>query len=200
MTPCGSRHLAAAIVFFTAFAGGPLLAQDAPGEPQDHDADADACAQDSASANAEADTPDTCRSDEQKARDAAYQRVVKERLEREKPPHSSFPKWLHTDAFWMPTALGVSTYGVVGAHVVVANIERIYFYGPPGVMLVLDDSTGRRRVRPGLTWGVSILLFDLHIPGAQRTAQIYFNMAKCWTNGPYADAVNLAGLSLAWKK
>jgi len=46
--------------------------------------------------------------------------------------------------------------------------------------------------------GISVLLFDLHIPGAHRTAEVYFNMTKCWMNGQY-DGMSLAGLSLAWK-
>jgi hypothetical protein len=206
MTGVGHRRALTACVFLTLIAAGPLSAQDA--QPNADDQHGAVCAEDQPESRGGDDLqpaiPDGCITDideqEQKRRDAAYQRVVKQRMEEEKPPHSLFPKWLHADGLWMPTTIGVSTYGIAGAHVVVANIDRVYFFGPPGFMLVLDDTGGQRRIRPALTWGISVLLFDLPVPGARRTAQVYFNMTKCWTSGPYQDAVNLAGLSIAWKK
>src|SRR5262245_10206219 len=74
-----------------------------------------------------------CMTEEERS-EADQQRRRKEAEEKERPTHTSFLKWVHVDGMWVPTRLGASTYGLIGSHVVVANLGRIHFFGPPGVM------------------------------------------------------------------
>lgn len=142
---------------------------------------------------------EACKTAEEKRADQ-YQRIVKEREEREKPRHSSFLDWLHLDALWIPATSGVSSYGLVGAHMTIADIHGANVFGPPGVMLILDNDGGRLRLRPALTWGASLHLLDFRTPGSGRDAQLYLNIAKCWTTGGYQGGIDMAGLSVTWKK
>ena len=183
--------------------GGRVLAQ----EPQPVD---DAPAQDTGSVDvvpsptdaacgpAHADDPPPSPACD--AEDARYAQLVRERLEKEKPTHSRFPKWLHTDVLWIPSQTGVHSYGLIGAHIVVINIDRVYVFGPPGIMLVLDDIGSERRLRPAFTWGMSVLVGNLTVPGLQRTAQFYVNLTKSWTMGNFQTGLDMVGLSVSWKK
>ena len=122
------------------------------------------------------------------------------RFDEEKKKHSSFLKWFHIDGVWVPTESGASSYGLIGAHLAVANLGRVYFYGPPGVMLLVDHRNGGHEFHPALTWGVSVYLTDFHVPGVRRPAQLFLNLSKCWTRGGYQTGLNMGGLSVTWKK
>ena len=101
----------------------------------------------------------------------------------------------------MPTSSSNSgTYGLIGAHFTVANVGRVYFYGPPGVMLLLlPGENGDRRWQPALTWGLSIRLIDIRFPGATHPSRLFANFAKCWTGTDQRFGIDMAGLSLTWK-
>jgi len=140
-----------------------------------------------------------CKTEEERREDE-YQRREKERAEKEKPTHSSFLRWLNIDGLWVPTQLGGTTYGLIGAHLVVANLNRLYFFGPPGVLLILENGSGGRDLHPALTWGFGIHLTDFNMPASRRTVQLYLNLTKCWTVGSYQNGLDMAGLSISWKK
>jgi hypothetical protein len=90
-------------------------------------------------------------------------------------------------------------YGLVGVHLAVANIKRVYFFGPPGVMLLSSRTSTGRAAEPALTWGISVYLTDFHMPGL-RTSQMYLNVTKAWTMGDFHEGFDMAGLSVTWKK
>jgi hypothetical protein len=142
---------------------------------------------------------DACKTDGERREDA-YRKRIKEREEKEKAVHSSFLKWIHADGLWVPTESGGTTYGLVGMHVAVANIGRVYLYGPPGVMLLLEDTGRGRRATPAFTWGVSVYLIDFRVPGMSHTSQLFLDLAKCWTTGDRRTAMNMGGFSVTWKK
>lgn len=139
-----------------------------------------------------------CKTDEERREDAQQKRRD-EAAEKEKPKHSSFWRRVHVDGLSLPTASGVGAYGLVGTHVAVANVGRVYFYGPPGVMLLLEDAGDTRRLAPAISWGFDIYLSDFRFPGTDRTAQLYVNLTKCWIAG-YQGGVDMFGLSVSWKK
>lgn len=144
-------------------------------------------------------TTEACKTEEERREDE-YQRLVAERLEKEKATHSSFLKWLHFDGLWTPTTLGSSTFGLVGSHVTIANVGRVNFFGPPGVMLLLENTGHSRSIRPAVTWGISIYLTDFRMPGQDHTSQLFLNLAKAQTVGFEGGGLDLAGLSVTWKK
>jgi hypothetical protein len=142
---------------------------------------------------------DACKTQEERDEDAQAKRR-KEATEKEKPKKSSFLRNLLFDAAWVPTS-GGGQYGLVGTHLDVASIGRIHVFGPPGVLLMMDKSSGEWRVKPALTWGVSIFLTDFEFPGMDgRQAQLFFNLTKAWSAGDVRAGRDLAGLSIAWKK
>ena len=69
---------------------------------------------------------------------------------------ASFLKYLHTDVLWTPSETGAGMQGLVGVHLVVASIGRVNFFGPPGVMLVTQNTSTGKMVRVASTWGTSI--------------------------------------------
>jgi hypothetical protein len=142
---------------------------------------------------------EACKTDEERREDE-YQKRVAERLEKEKPTKTSFLKWLHFDGLWAPTTWGAGTFGLVGTHVTIANVGRVNFFGPPGVMLLLENYDGVRSIRPAMTWGVSVYLADFQPPGAGHRAQLFLNLAKAQTFGSGQGGMDLAGLSITWKK
>ena len=137
---------------------------------------------------------------EEERREADQQRRLKEAEQRERPDHSSFLKWVHVDGMWIPTQLGASTYGLIGSHLVVANLGRVHFFGPPGVMLLLENYGNGRRIKPALSWGISLHITDFRMPGTEQNARLFFNVAKCWTMGDHRTGMDMAGLSVTWKK
>jgi hypothetical protein len=136
---------------------------------------------------------------EAERREADQQRRLKEAELKERPEHTSFLKWVHVDGMWMPTSLGASTYGLIGTHVAVANIGRVHFFGPPGVMLLLENGPEGRRIRPALSWGISFHVTDFRMPGTSNNARLFFNLAKCWTMGNQNMGLDMGGLSVTWK-
>jgi hypothetical protein len=139
-----------------------------------------------------------CKTEEERREDAQQKRR-EDAAEKEKPKHTSFWRWVHLDGLSLPTASGVGVYGLVGTHVAVANIGRVYVFGPPGVMLLLEEAGRTRRLKPAFTWGVDLYLSDFRFPGTDRTAQLYVNLTKCWT-ASYQNGIDMFGLSLSWKK
>lgn len=142
---------------------------------------------------------EACKTEEERREDE-YQKLVAERLEKEKPTKTSFLKWLHVDGLWAPTTLGAGTFGMVGTHVTIANVGRVNFFGPPGVMLLLENRDGGRSIRPAMTWGISVYLTDFKPPATDHTAQLFLNLAKAQTFGAGRTGMDLAGLSITWKK
>ena len=142
---------------------------------------------------------DRCKTQEEKDADAQAERR-REQAEREKPTRTSFLRRLHLDGLWIPTSTGVGQYGVIGTHLDVGSVGRLHFFGPPGLMLVTEKTEDGWRLRPSLTWGISLFIGGVRLPGAKDEAQLYFNFAKSWTAGNMQAGRDLAGLSLSWKK
>jgi hypothetical protein len=141
---------------------------------------------------------DECKTASERRQDD-YERRMKEAEEEERPERTSFLKWLHIDGLWTTTSLGSRTYGLVGAHLAVVKIKRLYLFGPPGVMLLMNNNDSQR-VRPALTWGLSIQLVPISLPGTSREFELYLNLVKCWTSGSSQAGMDMAGLSITWKK
>jgi hypothetical protein len=142
---------------------------------------------------------EACKTEEERREDE-YQKLVAQRLEKEKPTKTSFLKWLHVDGLWAPTTIGAGTFGLVGTHVTIANVGRVNFFGPPGLMLLLENRDGGRTIRPAMTWGISVYLTDFKPLGSDHTAQLFLNLAKAQTFGAGRAGMDLAGLSITWKK
>jgi hypothetical protein len=115
-------------------------------------------------------------------------------------PYAKFLKWVKVDAAWMPGQLDAGFYGIIGMHVAVAKVGRLYIFGPPGVMLVVQDTAEGRMLRPGFTWGFSYALTEVRIPSTRRNAQLYLTLGRCWVTGSYSNGLNMVGLSVTWKK
>jgi hypothetical protein len=115
--------------------------------------------------------------------------------------NSFFVKWLLVDALWIPTQTGDHTFGIIGAHLAVAHIGRVYIYGPPGIFLLRAKTPDGWMLRPGFTWGFSFHLAEFRMPGVGgRRALLFLNVTKYWTEGDYRTGSSMAGLSVAWKK
>lgn len=164
--------------------------------PKEQQRQEDACA--ALSEDERLERPE-CMTDEERS-EADQRRRMKEAELKERPEHTSFWKWVHVDGMWIPTQLGASTYGLIGTHVAVANLGRVHFFGPPGFMLLLENHRDGRRIRPALSWGVSIHVTDFRMPGTTQNARLFFNLAKCWTMGDQRTGMDMAGLSVTWKK
>jgi len=113
---------------------------------------------------------------------------------------ASFLKYLHTDVLWTPSETGAGLQGLVGVHLVVANIGRVHFFGPPGVMLVTQNTSTGKMVRVASTWGTSIYLLDFRLPGSRQAGQLFVNLGKAWTSGDQRTGINMIGLSATWRK
>ena len=113
---------------------------------------------------------------------------------------TSFLKWLHVDGLWVPAANQLDSVGVIGTHLTVANIGRLYIYGPPGVMLIRQRNGDQWMLRPAFTWGFSFYLKDFSVPGSGRTVQLFVNITKVWTEGDQRNGMDMVGLSVTFKK
>jgi hypothetical protein len=140
-----------------------------------------------------------CLTDEERIK-AEQEKRQREAQQREKATHSSFLRWVHVDALWIPAASGNQTFGLVGTHLAVANVGRIYFYGPPGVILLRQPNGHGWSYRPGFSWGFSVYLTEAKVPGTTHHARLFFNLTKVWTQGDYRTGMDMAGLSVTWKK
>jgi hypothetical protein len=195
---CSSAARVALIVLMTLM---PLraLAQDEPPTPEEDKIERARIKYCASLPETKRRQADACKTEDEKREDA-YQKIVQERLEKEKPSHTSFLRWLHLDTLWMPTTFDGSIVGLVGSHITVANIDRLNFFGPPGVMLLMQNVGGEKKIIPALTWGFSVYLIDLKMPGEHRQAQVYLNLAKVWETGNQTNGMDMAGISLTWKK
>jgi hypothetical protein len=131
-------------------------------------------------------------------RQADYEKLQREREERERSTRTSFLKWIHVDGLWTATEFNRRSFGLIGTHVAVMEFGRLHLYGPPGVMLVMERSGESWRARPGLTWGLSVHLTDVTMPGSQKRAGLYLNLAKLWTTGNFRNGRDMIGLSMTW--
>ena len=113
---------------------------------------------------------------------------------------TSFLKWVHVDGLWVPAANQLDAFGVIGTHLTVANIGRLYIYGPPGVMLIRQRNGEHWMLRPAFTWGFSFYLHDFSVPGSGRTVQLFVNITKVWTEGDQRNGMDMVGLSVTFKK
>jgi len=87
-------------------------------------------------------------------------------------------KNVHFDGPWTNGSSGPRVYGLLGTHLTLARAGRIYFWGPPGVLL-LRHPTGEVQVR--MTWGIDIFVGDVPVPfGAGFKVPIYFSIAKAF--------------------
>jgi hypothetical protein len=117
---------------------------------------------------------------------------------RERP---SVLKWVHIDAFWIPLSDGggQSSLGLIGTHIALANIGRVYVYSAPGVLVLHESKQPGWALRVHMTWGVSVYLTDVHVPSMRRTAQLYLNLANVGGRDDQ-PGMQMAGLSVTWKK
>lgn len=118
----------------------------------------------------------------------------------ETSPRSLFRKWVHLDVMWIPPSNNFDAFGIVGTHLAIANIGRLYIYGPPGVMLLRQRHGGDWMLRPAFTWGFSFYLTEFSIPGWEQEAQLFANVTKVWTEGDQRNGIDMVGLSLTFKK
>ena len=92
---------------------------------------------------------------------------------------------------WTPSESGAGLQGLVGVHLVIANIGRIHIFGPPGVMLVTQNTSTGKMVRVASTWGTSIYLVDFRLPGSSHTGRLFVNLGKAWMNGDHRNGINM---------
>jgi hypothetical protein len=115
-------------------------------------------------------------------------------------PHSSFLRWVHVDGLWLPGESDAGVFGLVGMHIAVARIGRTAIFGPPGVMLVRQQTANGPIIRALFTWGMSYRLTDMHVPHKSRPASLYLSLAKCWTSVNIDDGIAMFGLSITWER
>jgi hypothetical protein len=178
------------------FFAQPLFAQDRDAPPQGAREREAYCR---ALAESKRRQTEVCKTDEERRVDARQKRLD-EQAEKEKPTHTSFLRKLHLDGLLIPTSMGTGQYGIIGTHLDVASIGRLHFFGPPGMMLVVQHTDDGWRIKPSLTWGVSVYLAEVRIPGARQNSQLFFNVTKSWSGGSFDAGRDMAGLSLTWKK
>jgi hypothetical protein len=151
-----------------------------------------------------ADPQDPPKCDDPKTQDPACKRQ-QERMAAEKPRKTSFLDRVHLDVLGMPPQIGdLSMVGIVGGHITIAEVGRVHFYGPPGVLVVArspDSSESRRwTASTAFTWGVSIRLTDFHMGNTPRRTTLFLNLTKVWVFGGLNSGTDFVGLSFAWKK
>jgi hypothetical protein len=113
--------------------------------------------------------------------------------------HSSFLKWVHFDVLWLPTSTDNDALGIIGTHLAVAQLGRIWI-GPPGVLLVRVPTERGRTLRPAFTWGFSVHIADVQMPRSRHTARLFLNLAKVTTHGEdFNSGMDMGGLSVSWK-
>jgi hypothetical protein len=111
----------------------------------------------------------------------------------------SFGTYWVIDAMWMPTQTADKTIGLIGGHLAIAQIGRVYVSGPPGVIVLRADSENGRAFQTGYTWGFSVHVTDFTVTGTKKRAMLFLNLAKCWTHGDYRNGTNMVGVSVSFK-
>jgi hypothetical protein len=114
---------------------------------------------------------------------------------------ASLLKWVHIDALWLPVSDGggQSSLGLIGTHIALAHIGRVYVYSAPGILVLHTSHQPGWALRVHMTWGVSVYLTDVHVPGMRRTAQVFLNVANVGGRDEQ-PGMQMAGLSVTWKK
>lgn len=121
-------------------------------------------------------------------------------VQKESSKRTAFLKWVHIDGLWIPPSNHVDQIGLIGTHLAIANIGRLYLYGPPGVMLIRQRNAGEWMFRPAFTWGFSFYLMDFQMPGSTQIMQLFANVTKVWTQGDERNGIDMVGLSVTLKK
>ena len=194
----GTRVISLATGLVVALAG-PVWAQEPPPDPAVSERQREREAKCAALSEEKRRRTEECQTEAEKREDA-YRKRLAEQIDKERDKRTSFLKWLHIDGMWVPTELGASTYGLIGTHIVVAEIGRIALFGPPGVMVLATREGDSWRMRPAFTWGVSVHLSDFRWPGSNEEARLFLNVGKVWTTGDYRTGMDMAGLSVTWKR
>jgi len=112
---------------------------------------------------------------------------------------ATFLQWVHIDAFWIPASSGDQSLGLIGTHIALAHIGRVYVYNAPGILLLKQKNDLGWSLRVHMTWGVSVYLTDVHVPGMRRTAQVFLNLAHVGSKSQ-GYPTEMTGLSVTWKK
>jgi hypothetical protein len=47
---------------------------------------------------------------------------------------------------------------------------------------------------------MSVHLTQFRVPATSRNAQLFLNLARCWTMGDERTGLDMVGLSVTWKK
>ena len=152
-----------------------------------------------------------CKTEEERREDE-QKKKAEQIADKEKPTKTSFWRRVHLDlpAIRAENQQRYVCCSAVGIHLTVAEIKRLNFYGPPGVVLV------RQRVGPdkwqwraGYSWGLGYFLGRAKLPLMDRPARLYFNFTKVWTSQPAtatvgitpaSSGVSMAGLSMVFAK
>jgi len=147
---------------------------------------------------AEKETPDeTCVDPNEDPADALRRQILKERMEAEKgKSKSKFFEKVHVDGLWMPGQSDSNFFGVVGTHITVIEMGRVHLFGPPGVMVLRTEG----KIRTALTWGFSLYLTEFRMPGSTQRLALFGDFARAWTFGDYRTGMDMAGLSVAWRR
>jgi hypothetical protein len=124
------------------------------------------------------------------------------RAEEEKPSkYTSFLERVHIDGLWSTPVTNGRSYGLIGSHLTLVDIGPVQLFGPPGVLVLsLPDGDGSRRLTIGVTWGLSVRLTDVTLPG-DKPMTLFLNLSKVWVGGETNDVTNsghdIIGFSLA---
>jgi hypothetical protein len=124
------------------------------------------------------------------------------RADEEKPSkYSSFLKRVHIDGLWSTPVTSGRFYGLIGTHVTLVDIGPLQLFGPPGVLVLsVPGAGGSRRITIGYTWGLSIRLTDMTLPG-NKPMTLFLNVSKVWIGGETDGVTNsgddIIGFSLA---
>lgn len=139
--------------------------------------------------------------------DAIRAATLAARAKAEKTVKNTFLTRIHIDGLWTSTASDVRIYGLVGSHISLVDVGRVQFFGPPGVILLsVPDASGRRQIRPGYTWGMSVRLGDVRLFAPSKNLTLFLTVSKVWVTGGSAydrlqpGGFDIAGFSLAPRK
>ena len=124
------------------------------------------------------------------------------RVQCQNPESPSILRWVHIDAFWLQVSSeegGQSSLGLIGTHIALAHLGRVYVYNAPGILLLRDENELGWSLRVHMTWGVSVYLTDIRMPGMRRPAQLFINLANVGGRDNH-PGMQMAGFSITMKK
>jgi hypothetical protein len=133
----------------------------------------------------------------------ARERIAQTRADREAPQKTVWWQRVHLDAFWPMTQSGSHAYGVFGTHVTMPLSRRVgVFLAPGAILLRVPTRGGGRTWMTATDWGMSVNLFDLRIPGLNRSGTVHLNFARVWLLGSAGADLSgdlyLAGFSMTF--